>query len=243
MRRSRIGRGSSISTPSSPLPCGSVPDPLHRVGRHADVDELGQSPSGRDHPQRRVARTDQLPGRLHDPPQHHRQGQITGDHLVGPQQPAQPALRAHHLLRPLHQLPQQLVQLQPGQIRERQRSRATGGARGGTGLLRGQRGKRLFPACSIGPTRSVHPRLRCPARLGPSIRARSTSRSSEVGPRGRDDGGDGRSGRPLPVHIGGPSPWGNRARQLVTCGRCSPGSGTSIRHPDVRLLKRCCRGL
>ena len=129
-----------------PLALRQVPDLLHHVGRHADVDELGQIPVRADHPQRRVARTDQLPGRLRDPAQHHRQGQITGDHLGGPQQPAQPALGGHHLLRPLHQLPQQLVQLQPRQIRERQRSCVTGGARGGTGLLRGQRGKQLVPA-------------------------------------------------------------------------------------------------
>ena len=121
------------------------------------MDELDQIPVRADHPQRRVARTDQLPGRVRDPAQHHRQGQITGDHLVGPQQPAQPALRAQHLLSPFHHLPQQLVQLQSRQIRERQRSCVTGGTRGGTGLLRGQRGKRLVPACSIGPTRSVHP--------------------------------------------------------------------------------------
>ena len=70
------------------MPCGSGPISVHHVGRHADVDELDQIPVRADHPQRRVARADQLPGRVRDPVQHHRQGQITGDHLVGPQQPA-----------------------------------------------------------------------------------------------------------------------------------------------------------
>ena len=103
-----------------PLALRQVPDPRHRFRGHAHVYELGQSTGRRDHPQRCVPRADQLPRRVRDPPQQHRQRQVPDHHLVRPQQPPQPPLGGHHLLRPLHQLPQQLVELQARQIGEGQ---------------------------------------------------------------------------------------------------------------------------
>jgi hypothetical protein len=49
-----------------------MPNPLHHIGGHADMDELGQMPIRGDHTQRRVTGTDKLAGRLHDPTQHRR---------------------------------------------------------------------------------------------------------------------------------------------------------------------------
>jgi hypothetical protein len=112
--------------PQQSLALREVPDPLDCPRGHAHVHELGQSTRRRDHSQRRIARTHQLARRLHDPPEQHRQRQIPDHHLASPQQTPQPPLRGHHLLRPLHQLPQQLVQLQAGQIGEGQRNRLIG---------------------------------------------------------------------------------------------------------------------
>ena len=94
IRRSRIGCGSSISAPSSPLPCGRCPIRCTVSGGMPTCTNSARPPSGADHPQRRVARADQLARRLGDPPQQHRQRQIPDHHLVGPQQPPQPALGA-----------------------------------------------------------------------------------------------------------------------------------------------------
>ena len=118
--RSRIGAGSSISAPSRPLPCGRCPIRVDDLGGHADVDELGEPAVGAITPERGVAGADQLPGRLDDAPQHRGQRQLAGDHLVGPQQTPQPALGGHDLLRALDQLRQQLIELQPRQVREGQ---------------------------------------------------------------------------------------------------------------------------
>ena len=106
--------------PEQALALRQVPDPGRDLDGHADVHELRQPTARRDHPQRGVAGTDQLPGRLGHVPQHRRQPQITDDELVGPQQTPQPALGAHHLLGPLDQLSQQLVELQPPQPRKHQ---------------------------------------------------------------------------------------------------------------------------
>ncbi len=105
------------------MPSGRRPIRVGQVVGHADVDELGEAAVRGEHAERGVTGSDELAGGLGDPAQHHRQGQPTGDGLVGAQQPAQPALGRHDLLRPLHQLSQQLVQLQAGQVGERQLDR------------------------------------------------------------------------------------------------------------------------
>ena len=92
---------------------GQVPDSLGDHRGDTDVDELGQAAVGGEHAQRRVAGADEVAGGDGDAVQHVGQGQPAVDHLVGAQQAAQPALGGHHLLGPLHQLGQKLVQLQP----------------------------------------------------------------------------------------------------------------------------------
>jgi hypothetical protein len=62
----------------------------------------------------------QLAGRLGGPVQHRGERQVAGHQLVGAQQTPEPALGAEHLLRPVDQLGQQLVEFQPGQVREGQ---------------------------------------------------------------------------------------------------------------------------
>jgi hypothetical protein len=111
--------------PQQALALRQMPDPLDGPRRHAHMHELGQPSARRDHPERRVLGTDQVPRRLRDPPQHHRERQVPDHHLVRPQQTSQPALGGHHLLCPLHQLREQLVQLQARKIREGQRTGLT----------------------------------------------------------------------------------------------------------------------
>ena len=123
MRARRIGCGSSIRAPSRPLPSGRCPIRAACSVVHADVHELGEPAVRGEHAERGVPGPDQLAGGLGDPAQHHRQGQPAGDRLGGAQQPAQPALGRHHLLRAIHQLRQQLVQLQARQVEERQLDR------------------------------------------------------------------------------------------------------------------------
>ena len=43
----------------------------------------------------RVPGADQIPGRLHDPAQHGRQGQLLDDRAIGDQQLSQPLLSCH----------------------------------------------------------------------------------------------------------------------------------------------------
>ena len=103
-----------------PLTGRQVTDPVHLVGVHADMDELFQPAVRSDDAERAVPGVHQIAGGLHDVPEHHRQAQLAGDHRVRPQQPPQPALRGQHVLRPVGQLPDQLVQRQPRRIRKGQ---------------------------------------------------------------------------------------------------------------------------
>ena len=97
-----------------------VPDPVDEGRRETDVDELGQPAVRGEHAERGVAGADELAGRLHDAVQHLGQGQPARDHVVRAQEAPQPALGGEDLLRALDQLRQQLIELQPRQVREGQ---------------------------------------------------------------------------------------------------------------------------
>jgi hypothetical protein len=90
--------------PEQALPSRQVPNPVHGLLIHPNVDELLQPAGRRQHPQGRIPGIHQSTGGLRDPPQHYRQGKITDDHLDGGQQCAQPALCRHDILRSGHQL-------------------------------------------------------------------------------------------------------------------------------------------
>ena len=85
------------------------------------MDELCEPARARIDPERRVAGSDQLLRGVDDVAQQHRQGEIAGDHLVGPQQPAKAALAGDHLVGALDELAEQLVQLQAREIGKGQR--------------------------------------------------------------------------------------------------------------------------
>ena len=97
-----------------------VPDPVDEGRRETDVDELGQPAVRGEHAERGVAGADELPGRLHDAVQHLGQGQPARDHVVRAQETPQPPLGGEDLLCALDQLRQQLIELQPRQVREGQ---------------------------------------------------------------------------------------------------------------------------
>ena len=78
--------------------------------------ELLKLPVAAEHAERRVPGAEQIPGGADDLPQHHRQVQLARDQGIGAQQPPQPPLRGQHVARPVHQLHQQLIQLQPRHI-------------------------------------------------------------------------------------------------------------------------------
>jgi hypothetical protein len=99
-----------------PLALREVTDSPDRVRGHPGVHELRQPALRREHPEGGVPRTDQFPGRLDDPQQHGIQTQVRDDRLIGPQQPAQPALGGPDLLRSLDQLVEKLIQFQAGHI-------------------------------------------------------------------------------------------------------------------------------
>lgn len=106
--------------PQQALAVRQVPDPFDVLGGHTDMHELGQPTVRRDHPQRGIPGPDEIAGHLRDPPQHHRQAQVEGDHPAGVQQATQPPLSGHHLLGTRDQLLQQLIQLQTRHLHEPQ---------------------------------------------------------------------------------------------------------------------------
>ena len=99
------------------LALGQVADPARPRRRRMPTWMNSVQPAvRRDHAERAVRRVDQLAGRLDDPAQHRLQARSPMT-AGGAQQAAQPALGGHHLLRPLDQLGQQLVQLEARQVR------------------------------------------------------------------------------------------------------------------------------
>ena len=106
--------------PEQPPALRQVADLLDGVRVHAGVDELGQPTLGCEYTQRGIARVEEGSCSLDDPAQHDRQREIGGDRLVRLEQATQPSLCGHDLARPVDELPQELVELETGQVRERQ---------------------------------------------------------------------------------------------------------------------------
>jgi hypothetical protein len=94
--------------PEQALALREVPDLGDHVGVHADVDEPHELAAA-DHAERGITGVDQLPRRLHDVAQHRVQLLGASHRQVGVQQPPVPALGVLHVLRPLHQLFEQLL--------------------------------------------------------------------------------------------------------------------------------------
>ena len=65
---------------------GQVPDRLHELGRHPDMDELLQPAICGDDAERAVLRVDERDGRLRDALQHHRKLELLDDRLGGAKQ-------------------------------------------------------------------------------------------------------------------------------------------------------------
>ncbi len=124
MFASRIGRGSSTTAPSRPLPSGSRPTRATVSSSMPTCTNSASWPSGPITPRAAYRAPSSSRAGLDDPAQQCRQRQVPGHHLARVQQAAQPALGAHHLLGPLDQLAQQLVQLHPREVREGQPARA-----------------------------------------------------------------------------------------------------------------------
>ena len=101
-----------------PLAFGQRADARGGLLVDPDVDELLQPAAGRQHAQCAVARIHQPAGRLDDVAQHDRQGHVADDHLVGGEQPAQPALGRDDVLGPGDELRQQLIEFEPRPVRE-----------------------------------------------------------------------------------------------------------------------------
>jgi hypothetical protein len=93
-------------------------DPGDRLLVHTDMNELLQPAFRPDYPQRSVACVDQLTRCFDDASQDHRQGEVAHDRLVRAQQPTHPVLRRHHIMGAIHELAQQLIQLQQRRSRE-----------------------------------------------------------------------------------------------------------------------------
>ena len=111
---------------------GQVADPRDQLAVHADVHELLKSPVAAQDAERRVPGAEQIPGRFHDLPQHHRQAQLPRYQRVRAQQPAQPPLGGEHVIGAVHQLRQQLIQFQPRRVRKTQSATASAPAPPGT---------------------------------------------------------------------------------------------------------------
>ena len=75
---------------------GQVTDARYGVGVHAQMDELLQQTVVADHPERGVLRADQIPSRLDDPTQHHRQGELAHDGPVCGEQALEALLSGAH---------------------------------------------------------------------------------------------------------------------------------------------------
>jgi len=106
-----MGRGSVISAPSSPLPWGRFPIRAGVVV-DPDVDELLEPAVVADHAQRAVLRVRQVAGGFDHVAQDGFEGQLAGHRLDGSQQRPQSPLGPLHALGPLHELVDQLVELQ-----------------------------------------------------------------------------------------------------------------------------------
>ena len=119
--------------PQQSLAFRQVPDPGHHFGVHAGMHKAHQ-PAAADHAECGVAGVDQFPGGLHDVAQHRVEVIGVGHRQVGAQQATQPALGVLHVAGPRHQLLEQLVQLQPGHLRERHSRRGITGRGGGAGV-------------------------------------------------------------------------------------------------------------
>jgi hypothetical protein len=90
-------------TQDPPAP-GQVTDPRDQLLVHAGVHELLQSSVAAKHAERRIPGAQQIPGRIHDLPQYHRQAQLTGYQSIRAQQSAQPPLRGPHVISAVRQL-------------------------------------------------------------------------------------------------------------------------------------------
>ena len=111
---------------------GQVADPGDQLAVYAGVHELLQPSVAAKHAQCRVPGAEQVPGRPHDLPQHHRHAQLAGHQGIRAQQPAQPPLGGQHVISTVPQLHQQLIQFQPRHVRKTQpasRIRSTRAAR------------------------------------------------------------------------------------------------------------------
>ena len=118
---SRIGRGSSMSAPSTPRPSGRWPIAATvSVGMPTWMNS-SRPPLGGDHPERAVLGVDQLDGRVDDALEHHRQLDGLDDGLRRPEQGAKAPLRVHDLARALHELLERPVEFRPRMIGEGQR--------------------------------------------------------------------------------------------------------------------------
>ena len=110
-----------------PAAAGEVADLRHKGVVHAVMHELLKFPVGTDHAECRGAGAEKIPRGADDLPQHHRQPQVAGYQGIGTQQPAQPPLCGQQVTGPLHQLHEQLIQLQPWHVRK---AKAAGRVRG-----------------------------------------------------------------------------------------------------------------
>ena len=99
-----------------PAAAGQLADLRHQVVGDAGVHEFLELPVPSDHAECGVAGTEQIPGGVHDPPEHHRQAQVRCHCRVRAQQAAQPSLRGQYIISAMDQLFQQLIELQPGNV-------------------------------------------------------------------------------------------------------------------------------
>jgi hypothetical protein len=86
----------------------------------ADVHELFEFPIPAEDAERRVPGTQKVPGRPYDLAQHDWEAQLAGHQSIGAQQPAQPSLTGQHVISAVHELHEQLIQFEPGHVRETQ---------------------------------------------------------------------------------------------------------------------------
>ena len=112
-----------------PAAAGQVTHPRDELIVHAGVHELLQLSVAAKHAERRVPGAEKIPGSRHDLAQHHRQAQLAGHQGVRAQQPAQPPLRGQHVVGTVHQLYQQLIELQPRHVGETHPASRVRGAR------------------------------------------------------------------------------------------------------------------
>ena len=119
IRCKRIGKVVD-QRPEQAFALGEAADVVDHVVGHAGVDELGKAPVGGDDAQRGVAGAHQLARGLGDVPQHGGEIEVADDQLDGLEQATETALGGYDLLGAVHQLPEELIQLQARQVREPQ---------------------------------------------------------------------------------------------------------------------------